>query len=492
MHRMLADSQTVAGVTLPTTDWMLIVISLVIFFLVIAVNGYILVYFQHPEDKNTAWIPKLVVWGGLCLASYGVLLLPLDVANRQSLQQFNQQIPIDTLWQILLMAIVIYILFVYPFATFYYEESDAGIGGQLKSGLTYGFVTLIIGSVLIYILYAAVGWADIPVAAYIARIGYMSCSEKDMCSAATMELLSIKVTLPIYAVGVIAVLGWGFFSVFCGVGLVALPIDMVNSWRWRPKSGTVKMWAIKKQELRERAERLRSIGNQLGTGYDEGNKMTRADKKMFNKFKQAVFFLERDYEELRIAYDEKGGNVLWYFFLGCFGSIGVVVSLLWVMQMVGFIFLNGLYPFLNNVLISLDGVFPLFGTATYGFLAYYLMMCTIKGTFKLGCRIAIFPIHPMKVNGTMMNSFLFNVMLVLLCTIPNIQFCTEAFSIYARVTAVDLLFGTQIKYLRYLSFIWSNNIFLYVMFVFVALTSIYLCLKGPKDKPYDPSEIGGR
>jgi LMBR1 domain-containing protein 1 len=56
---------------------------------------------------------------------------------------------------------------------------------------------------------------------------------------------------------------------------------------------------------------------------------------------------------------------------------------------------------------------------------------------KLGIRFAFFTIHPMEVGKTMMNSFLFNVGVVLLCEIPVIQFCSEAFSIYARVTSIS-------------------------------------------------------
>ena len=50
--------------------------------LVVMINVYILVHFQHPEDRNQAWWPKFVVVFGLTLAVLSILLLPLDVANR--------------------------------------------------------------------------------------------------------------------------------------------------------------------------------------------------------------------------------------------------------------------------------------------------------------------------------------------------------------------------------------------------------------------------
>ena len=42
-----------------------------------------MVKYQHPDDKNDAYFPKLVVLFGFVLAGATVLLLPLDVANNE-------------------------------------------------------------------------------------------------------------------------------------------------------------------------------------------------------------------------------------------------------------------------------------------------------------------------------------------------------------------------------------------------------------------------
>jgi LMBR1 domain-containing protein 1 len=47
-----------------------------------------------------------------------------------------------------------------------------------------------------------------------------------------------------------------------------------------------------------------------------------------------------------------------------------------------------------------------------------------------------------------MNSFLFNLLLILLCSLPVVQFSTIAFADYARFTNVNQIFGVQIKYLQ--------------------------------------------
>ena len=50
-------------VILPHTfmDIALIVIAVVLSVLVLVVNIYILIHFQHPDDRNQAWFPKIVV-----------------------------------------------------------------------------------------------------------------------------------------------------------------------------------------------------------------------------------------------------------------------------------------------------------------------------------------------------------------------------------------------------------------------------------------------
>lgn len=50
-------------------NWFLIFITVVVVCLVFAANIYVIVHFQHPEDKNQAWFPKAIVLIGLSLAS---------------------------------------------------------------------------------------------------------------------------------------------------------------------------------------------------------------------------------------------------------------------------------------------------------------------------------------------------------------------------------------------------------------------------------------
>lgn len=45
---------------------------------------YLIVYYQHPEDRNQAWLSKIVIVIGMELVVLAVLMFPLDVGNRRA------------------------------------------------------------------------------------------------------------------------------------------------------------------------------------------------------------------------------------------------------------------------------------------------------------------------------------------------------------------------------------------------------------------------
>ena len=45
----------------PAMDWLLVLIAAIIFLMVLVMNLYVLYYYMDPQDKNVAWLPKIVV-----------------------------------------------------------------------------------------------------------------------------------------------------------------------------------------------------------------------------------------------------------------------------------------------------------------------------------------------------------------------------------------------------------------------------------------------
>lgn len=61
-----------------------LIVSVVVALVVLLIAAvYLLVHYQHPDDHNEAYIPKLIVIFGFVLAGATVLMLPLDVANNE-------------------------------------------------------------------------------------------------------------------------------------------------------------------------------------------------------------------------------------------------------------------------------------------------------------------------------------------------------------------------------------------------------------------------
>ena len=125
----------------------------------------------------------------------------------------------------------------------------------------------------------------------------------------------------------------------------------------------------------------------------------------------------------------------------------------------------------------------------YGIFTFYLLFCVTKGCVKVGLRCFCIQIHPMRVGNTMMNSLLFNVLLLLLCSISIVQFAASAFSSYARLTAADMIFVQQIRNLLFFQWFFRHNVFLYIFVIISGLSAIWLgscpddkrALEGPND-----------
>ncbi|XP_066358514.1 LIMR family protein Os06g0128200-like [Miscanthus floridulus] len=108
----------------------LVIVAAVVSVLVLLVSVYLLVNYQHPDDANQAYFPKLVVVLGLTVAVLSILMLPADVANRQACRKAvhngacNLTLPMKTLWLVVYIVDAVFVFLVIPFAMFYYEGNQ--------------------------------------------------------------------------------------------------------------------------------------------------------------------------------------------------------------------------------------------------------------------------------------------------------------------------------------------------------------------------------
>lgn len=457
------------------------------------------------------------------------------------------------LWNMVFWLVPIWVFFMIPFATFYYEADD----GMLMAGTAYApnavkksrlgqaacyqlFVIAII-TIFFTVGYLLLSTTNIPVNTYIGEgpggVGLGSILADDVYKIAVVpnttsptnetlqfstnllqnmtiadvaynttvvnkgkEIIQLQVSISTFFAAIMAWVGWFFFALFGGIGLAAMPLDLLLLYINRPKHMDAAEFAEVQLSLRERTNELVDIGELIKIEREqkavagqikafstfswdtETRKAAREERQAILGFKQAVYILEEDVEQFQaVASNMESYNPLTPYAGLLFGSCAFIISIIWFIHIAVYIFPTPpLAPFLNNYFEWFDGFFPLFGVLSVAIFTVYLLFASVKGAFKFGLRFLCFHIHPMKVGKTYMSSFMFNMGLVLFCALPVVQFAQLAFSDYASFTTIRQIYGVQIQYLQFFSWFWQKKVFIYSFFAIAVLTSIYLARR-PRD-----------
>ncbi|MCQ2818090.1 MAG: LMBR1 domain-containing protein, partial [archaeon] len=300
----------------------------------------------------------------------------------------------------------------------------------------------------------------------------------------------------IYLIAIITFISWILFAILGGIGLAAIPLDFFFDFCTRPKNMRSMEVRQRKEELIKNLEELQELGEKVSQCEIKGDhkrfalsKPRRSYNSKLKEFKQMYLEAEEEYQILNIAEEmKKDGNcvILLYYLLIPLGIVTACFTILWLIQFIcTYIYMKkdrtpG-YPFLSNMFIF-------FQDHDVGFLSFfffslfclYLLWATIKGNIKFGGRIfCCVSIHPMKKDGTYMNSFLFNIMLVLLCSFSIVQFCSASFTDYVTFTDIDIIFNVQIKYLKFFSIFYKYYIFEYLLLAsfIISLFALTCCRK---------------
>jgi LMBR1 domain-containing protein 1 len=354
----------------------------------------------------------------------------LDVANKTNAVGCKEgwntacgNIDMDILWIIVFMSVIIFIVVLIPYSIYYYEAEDVDEEGPSNrrwiEALKLESATVIAAAIIMAVLFITVSKTNIPlrqieVLSTDESTGFhnftdgMTLNEIEMEYASSNLIEPIKMTLevsfPIYITGLVSFVGWFGFTIFTGIGLVALPMDLILAFLYRPQYISADVYAHQKLILQKKSLELIELGKSIKAGMDktamqklsawEKRKQKRLDFVSVNKFKQAVYLLENDAEDLKLCHEEyKNFNPLvavGKFILGIFCAI---ISLVWVFHI-------GLYmvppiplvPFLNTYFILFDRFFPLFGTISVGIFSTYLLAAAVKGCFKFGMRCFCFSV----------------------------------------------------------------------------------------------------
>ncbi|KAL2652415.1 hypothetical protein R1flu_020543 [Riccia fluitans] len=423
----------------------------------------------------------------------------------------NYTLPMKQLWYAVYIINVVLVFFLIPFAIFYYEGDQEKTWIQRAfSALLWCGVTAIVVGLVLGILYGLIGKVDFTIRrlnsntqAFTSDFTQLTASSPclpwpnnpNQCAAYlaspdSVAKWTMRVSFPQYVIALSTIVGSFLFTFFGGVGMAVLPLGLIFAFIRRPRTIITRAQYIKEAtELGKRAKEIREVALALQREERSGSK-GRKWKKNVKQVQQELVYLEQDQEALEEVYPqgEKAETswaltVLGYLAKLFLGLLGLVVTVVWLVHIIIFMLVNPpVSPFLNSFFVKLDDAWGLLGTSAFAFFCLYLILAVISGEMHVGLNVVFFTIHPMKWNGTLMNSFLFNVGLILLCSISVIQFSAKAFSVYAQATAVQEIFGNQLENLRGIKYLFRFNIFQIAFVIFALLTTIYYFTVGLKKK----------
>ncbi|CBZ50084.1 hypothetical protein NCLIV_005600 [Neospora caninum Liverpool] len=514
-------------------DWIILVFLLLYFFITLLANLKLLFYFEHSSDSSLTApevVCKVAILSGLQLAWLLILAVPLDAYNQHSpfidkaAGALTAGLDMRLYWGVVSWFITLYLLLAVPFATFYYEaDFDPRVTKRtpwkralLKTLLAVFFAAVIV--FVVYILCRSISlkldqdlcsqWQsqDVsqPLSDFCAAIAQTaagpplsSSPQSDAKASENVEPpkpLDMKVDLSVYLLAAMSFVGWFTFALFGGIGMAALPLDAFVGFRYRPRAISLSTFKEVRRQLGEKAKKLRFIGEALCA--EETVQQTLSWKEIrrkrqfrtdVNRYKKAVFDLDQEHRQLAICMRERGENPFFSYLKLFLGIVAFAMSVIWTAHTI----LNCVLPQILDVSSTSNPVFgfldaflrlladhsaALLALLIYAAFVCYLLVCVVKGCFKFGASVFCFiGIHPMRKDETHLNSFLFNVVLVLLSCAAVVQFTARCFRDYSHSTVAAWIFDVQLLLLPFFGFVFKYNIFIYI-FLGVELISAFVLL----------------
>jgi len=214
-----------------------------------------------------------------------------------------------------------------------------------------------------------------------------------------LTTFTTKEPFAVYLICLLSFVGWWVFLLFLGVGLSAVPMDLINEFRGRPKKISKDEFSRRRTKLLQHVQALRKTHKQLeavketvekDTGF-KGWKNRRTFNRDLNKFEIQCMIAEKEFLALeRVTKMSKLEPCLYWLKL-LFGLIFIILSVVWIIHTFLWVLMvpgkDPIYPFLNNMLEGIrEGHVDFLSTSVFALIAAYLLWAAIKGNIKFGFR----------------------------------------------------------------------------------------------------------
>ncbi|ESL10604.1 hypothetical protein TRSC58_01660 [Trypanosoma rangeli SC58] len=288
-------------------------------------------------------------------------------------------------------------------------------------------------------------------------------------------MLRFKVSLFVYFVALICTIGFDYYYFFGGVGLAAMLVVCILLFRDRPKPITAAEYALCLAEMAQESQRFMDDGSKLEQDEIVRYRGRRHRHKVL-AFKQCVAELEAYHDKIETFYREKGGGVVGGYLFILLGTSFATRFIMWALQVI-IHNLAHVCPLLSNIFFCVDKAVVSFGAVAYSCFFFYLLTCVVKGCVKAGGNLLLFQVYPMEPGSTLMNTFFFNAMLIMVTSTPFVQFCIVSFADDAANTNASAMFTLYVANMQGLKYIVMYLQYSLLVSAAVSFVWLLLCLK---------------
>jgi LMBR1 domain-containing protein 1 len=198
-------------------DIILLIFMIVVPLFLAVVALYIFAYFSHSDEQDFAksWITRIFTMFIILFGMVQQFLIPLDLADHYS----DGGLPLEKLFNIYYIVLSVFLFLILPFSTFYYETSEeTTTKARLKGAFFKCFVYVCL------IITITIG-------------SYFLLDSDD------------SKNFQVYIIAMFMFFGWLLLFFSLGVGVIALPFDLIYEFIHRPSPMQPAEFDVKKKIL---------------------------------------------------------------------------------------------------------------------------------------------------------------------------------------------------------------------------------------------------
>ena len=179
-------------------------------------------------------------------------------------------------------------------------------------------------------------------------------------SSAFTSTIKVRVSLIIYAMSIVATVGWILFLIFSAIGMITLPMDWIRQFISRPRTTITKNQYIERaKDLARRAKDIQFVAEGMKKQRKESGR-SRKWRKNYSALQNQVTVLEEDHAQLERVYPQGEDpsyswaiTVMLYWVKLVLGVFALAITITWVLQIILYILIDPpVTPLLNTAFIE--------------------------------------------------------------------------------------------------------------------------------------------